>query len=277
LIIWRAYINNKTVTRVVYWGETSNPEDTIYIEKMKSKITDKFPNETFPYPVWVIGTELGNDSNLSIHQCSAGHDSLLSKKLANALIVDKDYIVYNYDLESVTKTYEVFYKPDQAYSVVPLGAGVSVYRISDTYDQDFNNIGRPCSYVRGSNADVFAWARSIDPNVVLPISEDNELHEDDSFRFEFTSTGELLSVTLFSHLQRTMVWNKEGTNTYVEYTADFADELTNANEAGIVIPKYDNHGNRIASDTVLEDLEEYILVPVEGQDGNYTKRKLSEI
>ena len=74
-----------------------------------------------------------------------------------------------------------------------------------------------------------------------------------------------------------MVWNQAGTDTYVEYTADFADELTNANEEGIVIPKYDNHGNRVASDTVIENLEEYILVPVEGQDGQYTKRKLSEI
>jgi hypothetical protein len=277
MIIWRAYIENKAVTRVVYWGETSNPEDTTYVEKMKAKIIDKFPNETFPYPIWVIGTELGNDSNLSIHQCSVDSDSLLSKKLANTLLVDKDYIVYNYDLNTVTKTYEVFYKPDQAYSVVPLGSGVSIYRISDTYDQHFNNLGRPCSYVQGSVEDVFAWARSIDPNVVLPISEDKLLHEDDTFRFEFTTTGNLVSVSLFTHLQRTMVWNQAGTDTYVEYTADFADELTNANEAGIVIPKYDNHGNRVASDTVIENIEEYILVPVKGQDGQYTKQKLSEI
>jgi hypothetical protein len=244
---------------------------------MQSRITEKFPEESFPYPVWVIGTELGNSNKLSIHQCSVDRDKQLSKKLANTLLVDKDYIVYNYDLDNVVKTYEVFYKPNQAYSVVPLGAGVSVYRISDTYDQDFNNLGRPCSYVQGSNADIFAWAQSLDPNIALPISENKELNPDDTFRFEFTSSGELLSVELFSHLERTMVWNTSGTDTYVEYTASFADELTNAAEAGIVVAKYDNHGHRVASDTVVEDIEEYIMVPVEGQDGQYTKRKLSEI
>jgi hypothetical protein len=74
-----------------------------------------------------------------------------------------------------------------------------------------------------------------------------------------------------------MVWNQAGTDTYIEYTADYTQDLTNPQEAELVIPKYDNHGNRVASDTVIENINEYILVPVENQDGVFEKKKLSEI
>jgi hypothetical protein len=130
----------------------------------------------------------------------------------------------------------------------PLGAGLTVYRISDMFDADMNTIGKQSVYVQGSNEDVFAWANSLNPSIAMPISIDKELHPDDSYKFEFNTNRELVSVQLFAHLTRTMVWNAEGTETYVEYTADYADELTNLADTEIVIPRYNENGFRIASD-----------------------------
>jgi len=245
MVLFRTYIENKTVTNRVYWGESDNDTG---IQEMLSQITSVFPEQTFPYPVFVIGKDLNNPNTLTIHQCSVDNDSNLASKLQYNLLADKDFIRYIYDLDTATKTYEVFYKDDSAYSMQPLGAGLTVYRISDMFDADMNNLGKQAVYVQGSNADVFAWANSLNPNITMPISVDKEVHPDDSYRFEFNTNRELVSVKLFAHLTRTMVWNSTGTDTYIEYTADFADELTNLADTEIVVPRYDQFGSRICSD-----------------------------
>jgi hypothetical protein len=244
VILFRVFIENKAVINRAYWAES--PTEQALADRL-SEITDVFPNETFPYPPAILGKDL-YDNVSTLHQCSPDNNSAVAAKVQGNLLLDKDFIRYIYDLDTNTKTYEIFYKDDAAYSMQPLGAGLTVYRISDMFDADMNNLGKQAVYVQGSNADVFAWANSLNPNIAMPISVDKELHPDDSYKFEFNTNRELVSVQLFAHLTRTMVWNAEGTETYVEYTADYADELTNLADTEIVIPRYNENGFRIASD-----------------------------
>lgn len=245
MILFRVFIENKEVTNRVYWGEE---EDDSGIEDLLTEVTDVFTNELHPYTPTVIGKNLVGDNLVVVHQCSPSTAVTLPSNIANNLLIDKDFIRYIYDLDTNTKTYEIFYKNDAAYSMQPLGSGLTVYRISDTYDSSFNNLGKQSVYVQGSNVDVFAWANSLNPNIAMPISVDKELHPDDSYKFEFNSSKQLVSVQLFAHLTRTMVWNAAGDATYIEYTADYADELTNLADTEIVIPRYSENGFRIASD-----------------------------
>ena len=244
MILFRVFIENKAVINRAYWAES--PTEQALTDRL-SEITDVFPNEAFPYPPAILGKDLYNNVS-TLHQCSPDNNSAVATKVQGNLLLDKDFIRYIYDLDTNTKTYEIFYKDDAAYSMQPLGAGLTVYRISDMFDAGMNTIGKQSVYVQGSNEDVFAWANSLNPNIAMPISVDKELHPDDSYKFEFNTNRELVSVQLFAHLTRTMVWNAEGTETYVEYTADYADELTNLADTEIVIPRYNENGFRIASD-----------------------------
>jgi len=275
MIFFRIYIEDKKVINKVYWKDS--PDDTGF-KALEDQIEAVFPNENLPYDNLAIGVDVGDSNVLTIHQCSVEQDSALAARVQNDLLIDKDFIRYIYDLENATKSYEIFYKNNQEYSVQPLGAGLSIYRISDMLDSDFNKIGLQGVYVRGSNADIFTWAETLKPGISMPITVGRQLNDDDSFKFEFnTATKELVSVKLFARPERTMVWNKEGTDTYIEYTADYTHDLINPEDAELVIPKYDVRGNRVASDTVIEDINEYILVPKPGFDGEFQKVKLSEI
>ena len=275
MIFFRIYIEDKKVINKVYWKDS--PDDAGF-KALEDQIEAVFPNENLPYDNLAIGVDVGDSNVLTIHQCSVEQDSALAARVQNDLLIDKDFIRYIYDLENATKSYEIFYKNNQEYSVQPLGAGLSIYRISDMLDSDFNKIGLQGVYVRGSNADIFTWAETLKPGISMPITVGRQLNDDDSFKFEFnTATKELVSVKLFARPERTMVWNKEGTDTYIEYTADYTHDLINPEDAELVIPKYDVRGNRVASDTVIEDINEYILVPKPGFDGEFQKVKLSEI
>ena len=275
MIFFRIYIEDKKVINKVYWKDS--PDDTGF-KALEDQIEAVFPNENLPYDNLAIGVNVGDSNVLTIHQCSVAQDSALAARLQNDLLIDKDFIRYIYDLENATKSYEIFYKNNQAYPVQPLGAGLSIYRISDMVDSNFNKTGLQGVYVRGSNADIFTWAETLKPGITMPITVGRQLNDDDSFKFEFnTATKELVSVKLFARPERTMVWNSAGTDTYIEYTADYFEDLANPEEAEIVKAKYDNHGNRVASDTAIEDIKEYIMVPKEGEDGVFEKRKLSEI
>lgn len=247
MILFRVFIKNKEVINRVYWGD--GPDDTGFDDK-KAAIDAAFPGLTYPWPVFVYGEDMTGNV-VTIHSCSVSHDNPLKSKLEYDLMIDQDFIRYIYDLDTNTKSYELFYKSYGAYTMQPLGEGLTVYRISDMFDADFNNLGKQSCYVQGSNQDVFAWAENLKPGIDMPISVDKKLHPDDSYRFEFNSDRELVSVTLFAHLDRTMVWNAAGTDTYVEYTADYADELTNLSDTEIVVPRYDEFENRIASDPTI--------------------------
>lgn len=275
MIFFRIYIQDKRVINKVYWKDSA---DDAGFKKLEDQINAVFPDENLPYDNLAIGVDVGDSNVLTIHQCSVAQDSALAAKVENDLLIDKDFIRYIYDLENATKSYEIFYKHNQEYPVQPLGAGLSIYRISDMLDSNFNKTGLQGVYVSGSNADIFTWAETLKPGISMPITVSRKLNDDDTFKFEFdTATKELVSVKLFARPERTQVWNKEGTDTYIEYTADYTHDLINPEDAELVIPKYDLHGNRVASDTVIEDIQEYILVPKPGFDGEYEKKKLSEI
>lgn len=275
MIFFRIYIEDKRVINKVYWKDSA---DDAGFQKLEDQINAVFPDENLPYDNLAIGVDVGDSNVLTIHQCSVAQDSALAARVQNDLLIDKDFIRYIYDLENATKSYEIFYKHNQEYPVQPLGAGLSIYRISDMLDSDFNKTGLQGVYVSGSNADIFTWAETLKPGISMPITVGRQLNDDDTFKFEFdTATKELVSVKLFARPERTQVWNKEGTDTYIEYTADYTHDLVNPEDAELVIPKYDLHGNRVASDTVIEDINEYILVPKPGHDGEYEKKKLSEI
>jgi hypothetical protein len=275
MIFFRIYIEDKKVINKVYWKDS--PDDAGF-KALEDQINAVFPNEKLPYDNLAIGVDVGDSNVLTIHQCSVAQDSALAARVQNDLLIDKDFIRYIYDLENATKSYEIFYKHNQEYPVQPLGAGLSIYRISDMLDSDFNKMGLQGVYVRGSNADIFTWAETLKPGISMPITVGRQMNDDDSFKFEFdTATKELVSVKLFARPERTQVWNKEGTDTYIEYTADYTHDLINPEDAELVIPKYDVRGNRVPSDTVIEDINEYILVPKPGFDGEFEKVKLSEI
>ena len=109
----------------------------------------------------------------------------------------------------------------------------------------------------------------------MPITKGKKLHRDDSYKFQFNSSKELVSVTLFAHLERYQVWGN--TEVFTEYTADFASELTNLGDTEIVVPKYDNHGNLVAQEVNKADLKEYVKVPKNDGSGNYDHVKLKDL
>tara|TARA_R110001592_G_scaffold236346_1_gene494633 strand:+ start:359 stop:1174 length:816 start_codon:yes stop_codon:yes gene_type:complete len=265
MILFRAFIDNKAVTNRVYWAGSEDSE-TIAIKK---EVTDVFTSETFPFPVNVWGVDM-NANVITFHQCSIEQDHKDSSKIQNSLLIDKDFLRYIYNLDTKTKTIEIFYKPDQAIPVVSLGSGVSVYRISDMCDANFNLQKTQAIYAQGTNASIFAWAKSLKSDIVMPISENKLLsHADDSFKFQFNSAKELISVSLFTHLERYQVYGDD--KVYEEYTAPFADEISNLDNTEIVVPKTDNHGNRIAQNVNKENIKEYVMVPKSDGSGGYDK------
>jgi len=274
MILFRVFIENKRVVEKMYWRESTEDTDFYHLQ---NQITEVFPNETFPYENAVVGVNLEGNV-MTIMNCCPDDDSALKKRLETDLFIAKDFVRYVYDFENKTKTYEMFYRDNQAYPIQPLGEGLSIYRITDIVDSSYTKTGKQGVYVRGDNSDVFAWAKSLNPNIEMPISVNRQLNKDDAYRFQFDAvTKQLEAVKLYARPERTMVWNSAGTDTYIEYTADYFEDLANPEEAEIVKAKYDNHGNRVASDTVIENIKEYIMVPKEGEDGVFEKRKLSEI
>ena len=88
------------------------------------------------------------------------------------------------------------------------------------------------------------------------------------YKFQFNNAKELTEVTLLAHLERYQVYG-EGNNLYTEYTADYADELTNLSDTEIVVPNFDNSGNRIAQTQNKADIKEYVRVPKSNGEGGY--------
>jgi len=271
VILFRAFIDNKKVVNRVYWAGSEDAE-TIAVKK---RVTDVFTSETFPFPIMIWGVNM-DDNVITFHQCSVEQDHKDSSKFQNSLLLDADFMRYIYNLDTQTKTIEIFYKHNQATPVVDLGAGITVYRISDICNANFELQNTQALYVQGTNDDIWAWATSLKSDVVMPISKDKTLHEKDSFKFQFNSAGELQSVQLFAHLERYMVYGR-GENLFTEYTCDFADELTNLADTEIVIPKTDNHGNRVAQEVNKEDIMEYVKVPKEDGSGGYDKVLLKDL
>ena len=259
MILFRAYIVNKAVTNRVYWAGSEDAE----VVALKKQITDVFTTETFPFPVQIWGVDEGSANVLTIHQCSCEADYKDSSQIQNSLLIDKDFMRY-------------IYKPGQVVPVVALGEGISVYRVSDMANASFALQNTQAVYVQGTNDNIWAWAKSLKSDIVMPISKDKKLNADDSFKFQFNSAKELTSVSLFSHLERYQVYG-EGNNLYTEYTADFADELTNLADTEIVLPKFDNHGNRIAQTQNKANFKEYVKVPKDDGSGNYDKVLLKDL
>tara|TARA_R100001510_G_scaffold19373_1_gene16881 strand:- start:706 stop:1533 length:828 start_codon:yes stop_codon:yes gene_type:complete len=271
-ICMRAYIDNKKVTNRVYFAGSEDAE----VVKIKKQVTDVFTSETFPYEVQTWGVD--TDGNvLTFHQCSCDVDYKDSSKMQNSILIDRDFLRYIYNLDTKTKTIEIFYKPGQALPVVSLGSGISVLYITDMCNSDFELQQTQSIYAQGSNDDIWAWAQSLKSDIVMPISKSKKVaHADDSFCFRFNKDKELVSVSLYTHLERYQVYG-EGTSLYVEYTCDFADEITNLADTEIVLPKTDNHGNRIAQSVNKANIGEYVKVPKSDGSGGYDKVLLKDL
>jgi len=271
-ICMRAYIDNKKVTNRVYFAGSEDAE----VVKIKKQVTDVFTSETFPYEVQTWGVD--TDGNvLTFHQCSCQADYKDSSKIQNSLLIDRDFLRYIYNLDTKTKTIEIFYKTGQALPVVNLGSGISVLYITDMCNSDFELQQTQSIYAQGSNDDIWAWAQSLKSDIVMPISKSKKVaHADDSFCFRFNKDKELVSVSLYTHLERYQVYG-EGNSLYVEYTCDFADEITNLADTEIVLPKTDNHGNRIAQSVNKANIGEYIKVPKSDGSGGYDKVLLKDL
>ena len=271
-ICMRAYINNKKVTNRVYFAGSEDAE----VVKIKKQVTDVFTSETFPYEVQTWGVD--TDGNvLTFHQCSCQADYKDSSKIQNSLLIDRDFLRYIYNLDTKTKTIEIFYKTGQALPVVSLGSGISVLYSTDMCNSDFELQQTQSIYAQGSNDDIWAWAQSLKSDIVMPISKSKKVaHADDSFCFRFNKDKELVSVSLYTHLERYQVYG-EGNSLYIEYTCDFADEITNLADTEIVLPKTDNHGNRIAQSVNKANIGEYVKVPKSDGSGGYDKVLLKDL
>ena len=273
MILFRAYIENKAVTNRVYWAGSEDAE----VVALKKQITDVFTSETFPFAVNMWGVDEGSANVLTLHQCSCASDYKDSSKIQNSLLIDKDFMRYIYNLDTKVKTIEIFYKEGQVVPVVALGEGITVYRISDMANSSFELQNTQAVYVQGTNDKIWAWAESLKSDIVMPISKSKSVaHADDSFKFQFNSSKELISVSLFTHLERYQVYG-DGNNLYTEYTAPFADEISNIDDTEIVVPKKDNHGNRIAQNVNKANIKEYVKVPKDDGSGGYDKVLLKDL
>ena len=272
LVLYRAWIQNKKVVHRTYWAGSDDAETT----KIKNEILAKFPNETWPWEPNVWGVKMGANK-YSLHGCSCAADYKDSDKIQNSILLNHDFIKYFYDLDTTTKTIEVVYKKGAVMPVVTVPSNLTVEYVTDMCNASFEMQATQAVYVTGTNDNVWAWAESLKSDVVMPISKNKKLaHADDMFKFQFNNAKELVEVTLVAHLERYMVYG-EGTNLYEEYTADYADELTNLADTEIVVPKLDNHGNRIAQTQSKENIKEYVKVPKSDGSGGYDKVLLKDL
>jgi len=264
MILYRAWIQNKTVIHRTYWGGSEDAE-TI---KVKNEILAKFPDETYPFEMQVWGVKMGANK-YSVHNCSCASDYKDSSKIQNSLLLNHDFIKYFYDLDTSTKTMEIVYKTGAVMPVVTVPSNLTVKYVTDMCNASFQIQATQAIYVSGTNDNVWSWAESLKSDVVMPISKDKKLaHDDDMYKFQFNNAKELTEVTLLAHLERYQVYG-EGNNLYTEYTADYADELTNLSDTEIVVPNFDNSGNRIAQTQNKADIKEYVRVPKSNGEGGY--------
>tara|TARA_R100001480_G_scaffold22622_1_gene32689 strand:+ start:235 stop:1062 length:828 start_codon:yes stop_codon:yes gene_type:complete len=272
LVLYRAWIQNKKVVHRNYWAGSDDDET----KKVLAEIAKKFPNETWPHDPNVWGVKMGANK-YSLHGCSCEPDYKDSGKIQNSILLKHDFIKYFYDLDTTTKTMEIVYKEGAAMPVVTVPSNLTVRYITDMCNANFEIQATQAIYVSGTNDNVWAWAESLKSDVVMPISKNKKLaHDDDMYKFQFNNAKELTEVTLLAHLERYMVYG-EGTNLYEEYTADYADELTNLADTEIVVPKLDNHGNRIAQTQSKENIKEYVKVPKSDGSGGYDTVLLKDL
>lgn len=271
MILYRVFIENKKVINRVYWGGTQDTETKNVINQIKGK----FPNEKWAWDNFVWGVNM--DENVyTIHQCSVPEDHKDSSKFQNSLLINRDFMRYIYNMDTSIKTIEIFYKDGQVYPCVNLGSGITVKYITDVVNDEFELQRTQAIYVTGTNDDIWAWANSLKSGITMPISKTKTLHAKDYFKFQFNDRNQLVSVGLFAHLERTMVYGY-GDKTYVEFTCDYADELTNIDQTEIVTPNYDIHGHRIAQNVRKDDIKEYIRVPKDDGSGEYEKVLLKDL
>jgi hypothetical protein len=271
VILYRAWIQNKAVVHRTYWAGSEDSE-TI---KVKNEILKVFPNETFPHPINVWGVKMGGNK-YTIHNCSCEQDWKDSSKIQNSLLIEKDFIKYFYDLDTATKTIEIVYKKGQAMPVVSVPSNLTVDYITDMCNANFELQNTQAIYVSGEVADIYSWADSLKSGIAKPISESKKIERDDCFKFQFNSSKQLTELSLCSHLERYQVWGDDN-NQYVEYTCDYADELTNLADTEIVVPKTDNHGNRVAQTQSKENIKEYVKVPKSDGSGGYDTVLLKDL
>ena len=271
MILYRTWIQNKTVVHRTYWAGSEDDET----KKVKDEILKVFPDETFPFPMYVWGVKMGGNK-YTIHNCSCSADYKDSSKIQNSLLIDKDFIKYFYDLDTKTKTIEIVYKKGQAMPVVAVPSNINVDYVTDMCDANFDLLNTPAIYVSGNVRDIYAWADTLNSNISKPISAYKKIEHDDCFKFQFDANKKLTEITLVAHLERYQVWGDDNKQ-YVEYTCDYADELTNIDSTEIVIPNYDNHGNRIAQSQSKEDIKEYIKVPKSDGSGGYDTVPLKDL
>ena len=96
------------------------------------------------------------------------------------ILINKDFMRYIYDLDTATKTIEIFYKDGQAMPVVELGEGISVMYVTDMANSNFELQNTQALYVTGDADKVWAWAESLKSDIVMPITKGKKLHRDDS-------------------------------------------------------------------------------------------------
>ena len=270
-ILYRAWIQNKAVVHRTYWAGSEDSETV----KIKNEILAKFPNETWPFEPNVWGVKMGANK-YSLHNCSCTPDYKDSSKIQNSILLNLDFIKYFYDLDTVTKTIEMVYKKDAVMPVVTVPSNLTVEYITDMCNANFELQNTQAIYVSGEVADIYAWADSLTSALAKPISETKKLERDDCVKFQFNSSKQLTELTLAAHLQRYQVYG-EGNNIYTEYSANYADEITNITDTEIVVENFDNHGNRIASNQSKDDIKEYVKVPKSDGSGGYDTVLLKDL
>ena len=271
-ILFRTWVQNKKVVHRNYFAGSEDPETV----KVKNEILKKFPGEEYPYPMQIWGVKM-EGNKYSVHVCSPRPEHDESSKVQNSLLLNKDFIKYFYDMDTGVKTIEVVYKDGAILPVVSVPSNLTVRYITDMCNSDFELQNTQAIYVHGTVEDMYTWAESLKADIVMPISKDKKLsHNDDLFKFQFNNNKELVEVTGCFHLERYQVYGNNQ-EIYTEFTADYADELTNLSDTEIVVANTDNHGNRIAANVNKADIKEYIKVPKSDGSGGYDKVLLKDL
>ena len=160
--------------------------------------------------------------------------------------------------------------------VVSVPSNLTVDYITDMCNANFELQNTQAIYVSGEVADIYSWADSLKSGIAKPISESKKIERDDCFKFQFDANKNLTELTLAAHLERYQVWGDDNKQ-YVEYTCDYADELTNLADTEIVVPNTDNRGNRIAQSQSKENIKEYVKVPKSDGSGGYDTVLLKDL
>jgi hypothetical protein len=261
--LFRIYVENSRIINQVWWGKATDQK----LIELRSQILEVFPNEIWDYEPHIFGVS-EDAAVVTIHQC------VRPDKLKDDIMYKVDFNRYIYDLNNGVKTYEMFYNEGDAQPAVNVPAGLEVKYISEMLDASITALDKQSIYVQGDLAQIYEWANDLDPTIPKPINVSSKVHDVDSFQFQFDGI-QLTNIRMFARPTRRMV-RGIGKTVIVEYSADYYDDISNADQSPLVKSKYDVNGYQVANEAAKTANENvYVKVPFKDGSGHYRIERLA--